>query len=68
MVLLCKHFVTENVGGVHFSCRWVESEATKDGVDTEISKYDGEWAIESPIVDGLKEDRGLVMKVNTIFV
>ena len=56
------------LGGVHFSYRWVESEATKDGVDTDISKYDGEWAIESPTVEGLSEDRGLVMKVNPPFV
>jgi len=44
-------------------CRWVESEATKDGVDADIAKYDGEWAVESPTVGGFKEDRGLVMKV-----
>ena len=44
-------------------CRWVTSEATKDGVDEDIAKYDGEWAIENPTAGGFAEDQGLVMKV-----
>ena len=48
---------------MYVSCRWVESEATKDGADADIAKYDGDWAIESPTVGGFSEDKGLVMKV-----
>lgn len=44
--------------------KWVESEATKDGVDADIAKYDGEWTIESPTIGGFSEDRGLVMKTS----
>lgn len=55
-------------GRVCFSCRWVESEATKDGVDADIAKYDGVWAIESPTSGGFSEDLGLVMKVNAPFI
>ena len=54
--------------GVYVLCRWVESEATKDGVDADIAKYDGEWAIENPTVGGFSEDKGLVMKVNPFFI
>ena len=50
-----------------FSYSWVESEAMKDGVDADIAKYDGEWAIESPTSGGFSEDLGLVMKVNVPF-
>lgn len=55
-------------GRACFGRRWVESEATKDGVDADIAKYDGEWTIESPTIGGFSEDRGLVMKVNPPFL
>ena len=44
--------------------RWIKSSAKKDGVDEDISKYDGEWALEAPREGGFEEDRGLVVKVS----
>lgn len=42
--------------------KWMKSTAKKEGVDQEIAKFNGEWAIESPshvVIDG---DYGLVVK------
>jgi len=45
-----------------FEAKWVRSQAKKDGADDEIAKYDGKWAIEEKIKEGLKGDMGLVLK------
>jgi calnexin len=41
---------------------WVKSTAKKDGVADEISKYDGEWLVESSSDVVLDGDLGLVLK------
>lgn len=65
----CSRNLLTNIGGVYIlAYRWVESEATKDGVDADIAKYDGEWAVESPTTGGFSEDRGLVMKVTSLLI
>ncbi|KAK4002880.1 calnexin isoform X2 [Daphnia magna] len=45
-----------------FEAKWVRSQAKKDGADEEIAKYDGKWAVEGLLKDGLKGDLGLVLK------
>lgn len=45
-----------------FNKKWVKSQAKKDGMEEEIAKYDGEWAVENPVKDGLKGDLGMVLK------
>lgn len=45
-----------------FESRWLVSEAKKDGVDAEISKYDGEWSFEEPTTKLFTGDLGLVLK------
>lgn len=45
-----------------FESRWQKSEAKKDGVDAEISKYDGEWSFEEPSTKLFTGDIGLVLK------
>nr|XP_045598008.1 calnexin-like isoform X1 [Procambarus clarkii] len=45
-----------------FENTWVKSEAKKDGVDEDIAKYDGVWAIEPAERMALAGDRGLVLK------
>jgi calnexin len=45
-----------------FEAKWVRSQAKKDGADEDIAKYDGKWAVEGMIKDGLKGDMGLVLK------
>ncbi|XP_063970480.1 calnexin-like [Lytechinus pictus] len=42
--------------------KWVPSKAKKDGVDEDISKYDGKWAIEEAETSPLAGDMGLVLK------
>eukprot|EP00057_Strongylocentrotus_purpuratus_P033382 XP_791226.2 PREDICTED: calnexin [Strongylocentrotus purpuratus] len=42
--------------------RWIPSKAKKDGVDEDISKYDGKWAIEEAETSPLAGDLGLVLK------
>jgi hypothetical protein len=42
---------------------WVKSQATKDGVDADIAKYDGEWGFEIPQSSVYKDDYGLILKV-----
>ncbi len=37
--------------------RWVKSQATRNGVDSDIAKYNGKWAVEE-----LKGSNALVMK------
>lgn len=48
--------------------RWLVSEAKKDGVDEELAKYDGEWAIEEPEEQPLIGDMGLVLKVRSVTI
>ncbi|XP_068702303.1 calnexin-like [Montipora foliosa] len=45
-----------------FESRWMTSEAKKDGVDADISKYDGEWSFEEPVTKLFTGDLGLVLK------
>ncbi|XP_042207234.1 calnexin-like [Homarus americanus] len=45
-----------------FENAWVKSQAKKDGVDEDIAKYDGVWAVESAERMALTGDRGLVLK------
>ncbi|KAF4518693.1 hypothetical protein B566_EDAN002729, partial [Ephemera danica] len=45
-----------------FNKRWIRSEAKKDDADEQIAKYDGTWAVEPPLKDGMKGDSGLVLK------
>ncbi|XP_044727577.1 calnexin-like isoform X2 [Chrysoperla carnea] len=45
-----------------FEKRWQRSEATKDGIDADIAKYDGIWSVETPQREKLKGDLGLVLK------
>ncbi|XP_014669601.1 PREDICTED: calnexin-like [Priapulus caudatus] len=42
--------------------KWVISQAKKDGVDENIAKYDGKWAVEEPDDNLLVGDVGLVLK------
>ena len=39
------------------------SAAKKDGVDADLAKYDGKWAIEEPTDQPLQGDLGLTLKV-----
>ncbi|XP_023698778.1 calnexin isoform X1 [Paramormyrops kingsleyae] len=41
---------------------WVLSKAKKDGIDEEIAKYDGKWAVEEMVDSRLPGDKGLVLK------
>lgn len=41
---------------------WKMSEAKKDGVDEEISKYNGRWEVTKPIQTLLEGDLGLLLK------
>ncbi|XP_027210693.1 calnexin [Penaeus vannamei] len=45
-----------------FEKTWIKSEAKKDGVDENIAKYDGVWAVEPAERLALTGDRGLVLK------
>ena len=38
------------------------SNATKEGVDVELSKYDGKWSIEVPVTSAIEGDYSLVLK------
>nr|CAG4644111.1 EOG090X09BQ [Lepidurus arcticus] len=57
-VYFAEHF--DNAEDV--DARWTKSQAKKDGADEAIAKYDGKWAVESLLKDGLKGDLGLVLK------
>lgn len=41
---------------------WTLSKADKEGVESEISKYNGRWAVEETLADPLAGDTGLVLK------
>ncbi|GBL82808.1 Calnexin, partial [Araneus ventricosus] len=41
---------------------WISSEAKKEGIEENIAKYDGKWAVEEAERNGLKGDLGLVLK------
>lgn len=45
-----------------FEARWMKSESKKDGVDADISKYDGQWGFEEPVSKLFAGDLGLVLK------
>lgn len=57
-VYLAEHFDDIN----SFHKKWVPSEAKKDNIPEEISKYDGEWKLEGSQKDSLPGDMGLVLK------
>jgi len=57
-VYIAEHFDDEE----EFEAKWVRSQAKKDGADDEIAKYDGKWAVEEQLKNGLKGDMGLVLK------
>lgn len=57
-VYLAEHFDNS----AQFSERWIKSQAKKDGISEDISKYDGEWKLESSQKDSLVGDSGLVLK------
>ena len=42
--------------------RFVPSKASKDGVDEEIAKYDGQWEVAPVQTSGLSGDLSLIMK------
>lgn len=57
-----KAFLVENFDDINlFKKRWVKSEAKKQGVDENIAKYDGKWAIQAPSRKIFKNDLGLVL-------
>ncbi|XP_063700248.1 calnexin isoform X2 [Culicoides brevitarsis] len=45
-----------------FEKKWVKSRAKKEGIDEDIAKYDGLWAVEEPMKSILRDDLGLVLK------
>ncbi|XP_064116003.1 calnexin-like isoform X2 [Macrobrachium nipponense] len=45
-----------------FEKLWVRSQAKKEGVDEDIAKYDGVWAVEAQERLALSGDQGLVLK------
>lgn len=45
-----------------FQDRWVLSEATKDGAEDSVAKYNGEWQVEAAVKNHLRGDLGLVLK------
>lgn len=45
-----------------FDNTWLRSEAKKEGVDEDIAKYDGVWAVEAAERLALPGDRGLALK------
>ncbi|XP_055540341.1 calnexin-like isoform X2 [Wyeomyia smithii] len=47
---------------VQFATKWIKSQAKKDDIADEISKYDGEWNVELPQKPLLPNDMGLVLK------
>lgn len=57
-VYFSEHFDDDSI----FKKQWVKSSAKKEGISEDISKYDGEWALEAPQKDGLFGDKGLVLK------
>jgi hypothetical protein len=42
--------------------KWLKSKAKKEGVEEEIAKYDGLWAVEPSTESVLEGDKGLVLK------
>lgn len=45
-----------------FEKKWIKSKAKKEGIDEEISKYDGVWELKEPNKRILRDDLGLVLK------
>ncbi|XP_066583292.1 calnexin-like [Prorops nasuta] len=45
-----------------FKNNWILSEAKKEGIDADIAKYDGVWAVEPPKLHAQAGDLGLVLK------
>lgn len=46
----------------NFEKTWIKSEAKKEGIEEDIAKYDGIWAVEPPQKDAFKGDLALVLK------
>ena len=42
---------------------WTKSQAKKDGVEEQFSKYDGQWTFEISESSVYKDDYGLILKV-----
>ncbi|KAK6637334.1 hypothetical protein RUM44_007749 [Polyplax serrata] len=56
-------YLAENFDDINgYKRKWILSQAKKNGIDEELAKYDGVWAVEGPLRDGLKSDFGLVLK------
>ncbi|KAJ8682273.1 hypothetical protein QAD02_018065 [Eretmocerus hayati] len=56
--LLSEHFDSST----DFDKKWIKSQAKKDGIDEDIAKYDGLWAIEEPKRSVESGNLGLVLK------
>jgi calnexin len=56
------HFSDAFESPEEFNKRWVLSKSKKDGADSDIAKYDGEWSVEEPTDNPLQNDLGLVLK------
>ncbi|KAG5881449.1 hypothetical protein JTB14_037667 [Gonioctena quinquepunctata] len=56
------HFAEHFDDDAQFQRRWVKSQAKKEGIDEDIAKYDGVWAVEGAQRDALSGDSGLVLK------
>jgi len=66
-----KYLTPTPSGDVHFAepfdaedamDSWTLSKADKEGVESEISKYDGKWSVEQAAAGALDGDTGLVLK------
>lgn len=58
-----KYYFADNFDDKNqFAKKWIKSQAKKDDIADEISKYDGEWNVELPLKPLLPNDMGLVLK------
>ncbi|CAI2348102.1 unnamed protein product [Caenorhabditis sp. 36 PRJEB53466] len=48
--------------GARIGQTWIKSLAKKDGVDSDIAKYNGEWSIGAPSKVAIEGDLGLIVK------
>ena len=54
-VFLAEHF---DVDEETFDKKWIKSQAKKDGIDSDIAKYNAEWSLEAAAKDPLNGDTG----------
>ena len=47
---------------------WTLSKATKDGVDSDIAKYNGKWQIAKSTENALPDDLGLLLQEKAKYV